>query len=204
MNDSDFKNLKGYVDYDRDLLPKLNKTQKIKYFYNQRVKKLILNPLHEMHESMMEEKKDCSPLLCFGNCICCSIEAFGKFYTGRTERGNSRANFRKFIEKYMDKEFFLKEFKGKKYADLLWDDFRNGIAHGFVIKSGGFEHHQPKYFQIKKIGGRDELEIDTQSFYKDFLNGVRKYLNDLKKSGVTDDIFKNFNIAFTNLYIRGK
>ncbi len=204
MNDSDFKNLKGYVDYDRDLLPRLNKTQKIKYFYNQRVKKLILNPLHEMHESMMEEKKDCSPLLCFGNCICCSIEAFGKFYTGRTERGISGANFRKFIEKYMDKEFFLKEFKGKKYVDLLWDDFRNGIAHGFVIKSGGFEHHQPKYFQIKKIGGRDELEIDTQSFYKDFLNGVRKYINDLKKSGVTDDIFKNFNIAFTDLYIRGK
>jgi hypothetical protein len=204
MNDRDFKNLKGYVDYDRHLLPKLSETQKIKFFYNKRVKKLILNPLHEMYESMMQEKRDCSPLLCFGNCICCSIEAFGKFYTGRTERGSSGANFRKFIENYMNKEFFSKKFKGKKYVDLLWNDFRNGIAHGFVIKSGGFEHHQPKYFQIKNIAGRDELEIDTQSFYKDFLTGVKQYVNDLKKSRVIDDIFKNFNKAFTDLYIKGK
>jgi len=204
MNDYDFRNLTGYVDYDRELLPKLNKTQQINYFYNKRVKKLILNPLHEMYVSMMEEKKDSSPLLCFGNCICCSIEAFGKFYTGRTERGNSGSNFRKFIEKYMDKEFFSKEFKGKKYVDLLWDDFRNGIAHGFVIKSGGFEHHQPRYFQIKKIGGRDELEIDTQSFYKDFLNGIKQYINDLKKIRATGAIFRDFNKAFTDLYITGK
>ena len=204
MNKSDFKNLTGYVDYDRNNLPNLNKSQKIQYFYNKRVNKLILNPLHEMYNSIMQEKRNCSPLLCFVNCICCSIEAFGKFYTSRTQRGCSGNNFKDFIREYMDKECFAGTFNSKTFVDLLWDNFRNGIAHGFVIKSGGFEHNQPKYFQIKNIKGRHELEIDLQHFYKDFLNGIKKYINELRKSKITDPIFKNFDKTFIDLYIKGK
>jgi hypothetical protein len=204
MNKSDFKKLTGYVDYDRNDLPKLNKSQKIQYFYNKRVKKLILNPLREMYTSIMKQKKNCSPLLCFGNCICCSMEAFGKFYTARTQTGFSGKNFKDFIKKYMDNEFFTGTFNGKRFVDLLWDDFRNGIAHGFVIKSGGFEHNQPKYFQIKNIKGKNELEIDLKHFYKDFLDGIKKYINDLRKSRITDPIFKNFDKTFIDLYIKGK
>lgn len=104
----------------------------------------------------------------------------------------------------MDKEFFTGTFNGKNYVDLLWKDFRNGIAHGFVIKSGGLEHHQPKYFQIKTIKGKNELEIDLQRFYKDFLNGIRNYIKHIQKSKVKDSIFQNFDKTFIDLYIKGK
>jgi hypothetical protein len=87
---------------------------------------------------------------------------------------------------------------------LLWDNFRNGIAHGFVIKSGGFEHNQPKYFQVKNNNGKNELEIGLDHFYKDIRNGIQKYINDLRKSKITDQIFKNFDKTFIDLYVNDK
>ncbi len=204
MNEKEFKKLKGWVDYDRAKLSFLNKSQKIRYFYNKRVQYVLINPLDEMYQSLMKKKKESTTLLCFANCICCSIEAFGKFYTGKTQRGHSGPNFKKFVEVYMRSDYFTKYFKSKKYVDILWDDFRNGIAHGFTVKEGGFEHKLKNYFEIKNIRGKQQLEIEPTFFYKDFLKGIKKYIQDLRKSKLADDIYKNFDKTFTEIFIQGK
>jgi len=200
VTESDFKKITGWIDYDRNDLVKLNKLQKIQYFYDKRVKMILLNPLKLMYKEIMKENKRCSPLLCFGNCICCSIEAFGKFYTGRTQGQNSGKNFRGFIKQYMDSSYFIQRYNSEKYVNILWEDFRNGIAHGFAIKRGGFQHNLKSYFQIIN----KQLEIEPTLFYHDFLRGVKKYIEDLESSQDTDKIYRNFNKTFTDIYIRGK
>ena len=100
----------------------------------------------------------------------------------------------------MDPQFSKKNFNGKRYVDLLWDDFRNGLAHGFTIKQGGFEHCAI-YFQEKPIDGFKQLEIDPTNFFEDFKQAISKYLNRLRASSLTDTVRKNFNKAFSDLYI---
>jgi hypothetical protein len=129
------------------------------------------------------------------------LEALGKFYTGKTSRGNSGANFRAFVDKYMDHRF-LQTLHGVTYLDLLWENFRNGLAHGFTIKNGGFEF-QRSYFQIKTIGAIDKLEIDPEHFYNDFTRGVAKYIRDLRAASPTQPISVNFEKAFQDIFIRG-
>jgi hypothetical protein len=202
MNEKEFQKLKGWVDYDRVELPSLNKSQKIRYFCNKRVKYVLLNPLDEMYQSLMKEKNESSILLCFANCICCSIEAFGKFYTGKT--GQSGNNFKEFVKKYMHSNYVTQRFNSKRYVDILWNCFRNGLAHGFTIKNGGFEHNLKELFKIKNIRSKKQLVIDPTLFYRDFRKGVRKYIQDLKKSKLADPIYKNFDKTFTEIFIKGK
>ncbi len=199
----EFNKLKGWVDNERNILPHLSTKQKIQYF-EKRLKRVLLLPLKDIYSDFKKEKKHSSTLLCLGTVICCAIEALGKFYTGRTARGNAGRNFKAFVKEYMNSKFRTEQFNGRLYCDLLWEDFRNGLAHGFAIKSGGFEH-QDVYFKTKLFNcGREQLEIDPSLFYTDFHNGVKDYLIKLKLSKSTDIILKNFLITFGHIFINGQ
>lgn len=202
MTDKDFKRLTGWVDYDRPLLKAqaLTKSQEIIYF-KKRIRMILLLPLKEMYTSLMKRKKRSSTVVCFGTCICCSIEALGKFHTGKLGEGNSGPNFRQFVKDYMDPKY-LQTLNNKPYVNILWTSFRNGLAHGFTIKQGGFEHHH-SYFQIKNIGGVDLLEIDPTKFYNDFRHSVDKFIDKLNKASLTDQVYINFHKAFDEVFIRG-
>jgi hypothetical protein len=196
----DFKKLTHWVDYDRPLLPSLTKNQQIIYL-EKRLKKVVLIPIRELYASLMKDKKRSSTVLCFGTCVCCSIEALGKFYTGKVSRGNSGPNFRAFVKAYMSPDF-LKKLDGSSYVNLLWKNFRNGLAHGFAIKRGGFEQNS-SYFQVKVIDGIKQLEIDPSHFYQDFVNSISKYICDLKTASPSDTLYLEFKKAFDAVFIKG-
>ena len=99
-------------------------------------------------------------------------------------------------------EDYSQRFNGVPYKRLLWDDFRNGLAHGFTIKNGGFDF-QSNYFEVKPVGGVNQLEIDPKLFYMDFLAGFNAYVNDVKNASPTDKIYVNFNNAFSGIFISG-
>ena len=162
---------------------------------------VLLSPLRELFRSMEKHKRNSSTVLCFGTCICCAIEALGKFYTGRLNRGNSWDNFEKWIAKYMDKDF-SKTFNGVQYKKLLWDDFRNGLAHGFTIKNGGYDF-QINYFEVKSVGGVNQLEIDPKLFYQDFLAAFNSYISDLERASISDSLYLKFDHAFKGIFILG-
>jgi hypothetical protein len=162
---------------------------------------VLLSPLRELFSSMEKHKKNSSTVLCFGTCACCAIEALGKFCTGRLGRRTSWHNFEKWIDKYMHKDF-SKTFNGIKYKRLLWDDFRNGLAHGFTIKNGGYDF-QTNYFEVKSVCGVNQLEIDPKQFYLDFLSGFNSYIADLKKASPSDTIYRNFDKTFKGIFISG-
>lgn len=162
---------------------------------------VLLYPLRELFRSIEKRKKNSSTILCFGTCVCCAIEALGKFYTGRLNRGNSWDNFDKWIANYMDKDF-SKIFNGVQYKKLLWDDFRNGLAHGFTIKNGGYDF-QTYYFEVKLVGGVNQMEIHPKLFYQDFLSGFNLYLTDLENALISDSIYLKFDHAFNGIFILG-
>jgi hypothetical protein len=72
------------------------------------------------------------------------------------------------------------------------------LAHGLAICHGGFEH-QPEYFVIKKVSGKECLYIDPKRFYNDFRSALGKLLKDIKKAQLTSDIHVNFTPLF--LYV---
>ncbi|MBI5059363.1 hypothetical protein HZB60_06235 [candidate division KSB1 bacterium] len=200
MNTKEFRKLQGWIDYERHRLHDLNKEQEILYF-EKRLKMILLIPANEMYKSIMRKRKNSSAVLCFGTCICCAIEALGKFHTGVLERNNGWKNFESWIKSYMDKGYFQKH-NNDTYARILWDDFRNGLAHGFTIKNGGFEE-DVKYFKLKSINGIMQLEIDPKHFYEDFRSGVDKYIDLLKKASISDSMYLRFNHAFRGVFILG-
>ena len=202
MRESDFRNLSGWVDIDRLHLESFTKSQKIRYFHA-RVQRTVIAPLRRMCANVRLGTKHENPLLCFGTCICCAIEALGKFYTGRLSgRGVSRANFIAFVENYMNPGWLGHSFAGQRYVDQLWASFRNGLAHGFVIKRGGFEYQRVP-FRVKIVGGVQQLEVDPARLFRDFRRGLATFVRDLRGARPLDPLFVNFYIAFDGVFIRG-
>jgi hypothetical protein len=201
MREQDFKSLTGWVDYDRPHLPGLTKSQEIRYF-QRRLKRTVLAPLWRMCIDDTRGWTNESPVLCFGTCVCCAIEALGKFYTGKIGRGVSGHNFVAFVQKYMDPGWLANSFKGQRYVDHLWASFRNGLAHGFVIKEGGFER-QRTLFEVKPVRGAQQLEIDPTRLFRDFKCGAGRFARDLRAASTSDPLFVNFHTAFDGVFIRG-
>lgn len=201
MRESDFRALRGWVDYDRPYLGNLTKSQEIRYF-SRRVQRTVLRPLRRMCADDRRGWKIESPLLCFGTCICCAIEALGKFQTGQLGKEKNAANFKSFVRGYMDPAWNTNQFASKPYVDHLRDSFRNGLAHGFTIKRGGFER-QASYFKVKTVSGIQELEVDPDKLFRDFKRGFTRFIADLRAAKNSDPAYHRFHDAFQGVFVRG-
>ncbi len=199
MNSIDFKNLTGWIDYDRAQLPSLTDKQKVAYFVK-RLNMTLIKPLRNLYKGISKDKKE-SAILLFGTCICCAIEALGKFHNGGSGHGNE-SKFKSFLHAYMHANFSTRVLDGAGYDRILWKFFRNGLAHGFAISHGGFEHG-PQYFRERSIGGKKTLIIDPKHFHNDFKKAVSRYIKDLRKANSSDTIFINFEKIFDDVFIRG-
>lgn len=199
MNSRQFSTLKGWVDYDRPFLSQLTYKQKITWF-QRRLNLTLIKPLKYVYRGVSRSSQQ-SALLILATTICCAIEAMGKFYSGGS--GNNHARFSKFLEGFMHSDFLNCDIQGTNYGDILRRYFRNGLAHGFAICHGGFEH-QATYFSVKTNGKKQTLLIDPKTFLDDFLNGVKKYLDALQKASVTHKIAQDFEKVFKDVFIDGK
>lgn len=107
------------------------------------------------------------------------IEALGSFITARPE-DDKRANFFAFMTAYMKP--WNKHIPNSPYAPLgdmkaiLWEHFRNGIAHGFCIERGGIDNEAdgPRW-----IVGPNSLHIGPNPFFQDFRLGLDSFFADL-------------------------
>lgn len=200
------KDLRGWLDYDRDRLPALSPGERIDYF-EKRVRKVAVNPLRRiLTTEIVVEGEDSSALLIFGVSVCCAIEATGKFLTGGLRgKGANEKRFHAFLDGYMSAEFHSKTVGGLTYGEALWRHFRNGLAHGFAVCHGGFEGtaRQP-YFDVRRISGYECLEVNPTLFFNDYAAGFERYLADLRGAGVSDTLSVDFNSVFEKVFIRGE
>lgn len=193
--------LSYYIDYDRPELPGLSYHERISYLEN-RLQRILLKPLNEMLDRITHPLEDYSPILIYANAICCAIESMGKFLNGNINLP-SNSVFKDFIQKYMHPDFSTKRFNGQLYMEILWADYRNGIAHCFYIKNGGLEV-MSQNFRLHNDKCYPMLEIEPEFLLRDFESGVNKYLDDLRKANLPDAIAVNFMKIFNDLYILGK
>jgi hypothetical protein len=196
------RQLRGWIDYERQFLPALAPAERIDYF-EKRVGLVAINPLCRiLRTEIIVSGEESSALLIFGLSICCAIEAAGKFLTGG--KGGNAARFHAFVNGYMSSDFAAKTFGGRTYGEALWDHFRNGLAHGFAVCHGGFEGNPGQdYFAVRTIAGVQALEINPTSLFEDFAGGFEKYLQDLRAAGPADQLFVAFNHVFEQVFIRG-
>lgn len=197
------KDLRGWIDYDRDRLPSLSPADRIDYF-ERRVRLVAVSPLRRiLATEIIVQGEDSSALLIFGVSVCCAIEAAGKFLTGGVV-GNA-LRFHSFLNKYMSPDFRAKTIDGLVYGEALWRHFRNGLAHGFTVCHGGFEGGPGEpYFLARKICGRDSLEVNPTMFFSDYVAGFERYLADLRAASLNDPLFMGFNNVFEKVFIRGE
>jgi len=200
MNSKQFKNLKGWVDYDRPFLSTLTYKQKVTWFHK-RLNLTLIKPIKYVYRGVSRSSQQ-SALLIFATSACCAIEALGKFYSGGG-RGFKHDYFREFLKKFMAADYMRRSIDGKTYEYILWNYFRNGLAHGFATCHGGFEH-QTSYFSVKTSSSKRTLIIDPKNFLDDFLYGIKKYLSELRAASVEDTIAQNFEKVFKDVFIDGK
>jgi len=151
------------------------------------------------------------------------IEALGSFLpenkTITKEHYNKNKNsrnyfaFKQFIVNYMrDWDVSVKgtdyrDKEGLRYEDvyiplILWDYFRNGIAHAFVVKGGGIEYEADKTGFLIKYDGY--LEIGPIKFFQDFEKALENYFAEVREPYRTRFI-SQFNKAYPgrrSAYIR--
>ncbi len=201
------KKFSYWADEDRDRLRCCDHDQKINWF-KERVQMVLIRPLeHIVTSDIMLGRPNSSALLIVGVAICCAIEAMGRFIlNGRPDRENKDC-FKAFAHKYMSPDLELKRIGRRRtsYSTLLWRDFRNGIAHGFTVKHGGFFGSKVgPYFNVDRVDGRDVLKVNPYRFYADFRQGFDKYLRALRNAGTNDPLRVNFLHTFDEIFIEGR
>ena len=201
MKWTDYSNLTGWVDYDRNSLHQLTYIQKI-YYFDKRLNMVLFKPMNEILRSISKSQSaNQSFLLIFATSACCSIEALGKFMKGRfgnpPPRDGNWQRFQTFLKR-MDPDYRHQRLGNETYGKILWKYFRNGLAHGFTICHGGFEF-QSQYFTVRN----NTLLIDPKHFFQDFSNAYKRYLKDLRDKNNLS-LCNNFEYIFKEVFINGR
>jgi len=144
------------------------------------------------------------------------IEALGSFlpesnkitkeHYQKNKKSRNYFAFKQFMVKFMPdwdicvEDTDYRDKRGKRYEKvyiplILWDYFRNGIAHAFVVQGGGIEFEADKVppgYEIKYDG---YLEIGPIRFFQDFEKGVKSYFEEVREHYGKEFLCK-FNEAY--------
>jgi len=189
------KKISLFFDYnDKSVLKALNFNDKVT-FLQERAKLVFLDSLEELFYLEREKALTKFHLLNATTIICCAIEGLGHYLTGTDEAG---ASFKEFIKEFMDPEFqktLTVNGKPFSYSDIAWEDFRNGLAHGFYIKRGGIERENFYFHFDHKIG----LQVNIDCFFSDFKNAFVSFFDKLQSSDEKSIFGKTFTRRFEEL-----
>lgn len=173
---------------DHDDLSNRTIDEKIEWLHN-RVMKIFVAPVKRF---ISNDNHD----LAIGviTLICCAIEALGHFKNGRTDknkfRGSDKEDFQEFICKYTP--------KANTISVELYEYFRCGLAHAFVIERGGIEGEvDDLYKKVKRK--QDFYEVNPWKLFELLENGIKKYFENLKDKSRTqlrEDFLKRFDYSF--------
>jgi len=200
MTPAEFRKLTFWVDYDRRKLGALTDGQRIEYF-RRRTNLVALRPFRDLLRGIRPESRRSSTVLCLGTCVCCAIEAIGRFHAGKVKEDGG-ACFRAFVHDFMSPSY-SRLLGSSTYSSHLWKYFRNGLAHGLAITRGGLEASS-RYLRRRKRGGVQQLVIDPERLQSDLEAAVAKFIAALKTSPDRAQRMERFNRVFEALWVRGR
>jgi len=192
----------GWIHLDRLRLTKATLPERIDWF-EYRVNLVAISPLAHILDTQITADPDSSALLIAGVSLCSAIEATGKFITGtQTPAGKpipNNARFKRFVTEYMSPDLSRLRIGSPLYMAIIWDDFRNGLAHGFAVRGGGFNGNRGgPYFGVNPDGS---LNVNPAVFFDDFVQGFQRYISDVRAGGSKLPMFRNM---FEAVFIRGE
>jgi hypothetical protein len=99
----------------------------------------------------------------------------------------------------MSKELSSRHVGKRSYSTIIWEDFRNGLAHGFAVYGGGFVGNRGNpYFGLDASGS---LTVNPAALFDDFAQGFERYIADLRAG---DPKVATFAKMFERVFIEGK
>lgn len=111
------------------------------------------------------------------------VEALGSFLTPLNipkRKGYNRQNFDIFIATYMP------QWKTPRIRTFLWEQVRNGIAHGFRIEGGGIDNEAD---DTRWVVTPTLVQIGPNTFFREFRDGVNQFLVDIEAQPATRATF---------------
>jgi hypothetical protein len=125
------------------------------------------------------------------------IESCGSFM-GIT---NNNDRFNAFIRTYLPAEWSQKipQMGSEKFNKILWQKFRNPLAHGFHIENGGIEYlASDDLFETRSVNGKTILEINPEVAFCQFHNSLDKFFININSthSLVRKHFFTRFNEVY--------
>jgi hypothetical protein len=184
LNGKEFSLFKDYSLKHRGDLMALQMDDKLKYL-EERARLVFLDALDEWLGILNSKDLSSFHELNIITLVCCAIEGLGHFLTGDDNSGKA---FRQFIKEFMP--------AFSPIQNELWNDFRNGLAHGFYIKHGGIEKGLRKPF--KSDGGKG-IELDFDIFVSDFKTAFDNFFKKLETE--KEKFEENFAARFKEVLI---
>jgi hypothetical protein len=127
------------------------------------------------------------------------VEALGSFLEPDLgdSRGDNKRMFESFVEKYLPVWWRKAVSSGTpNVTDLIWKNFRNGVAHGFQISPpGSLEFLETEPFRWESQ--MKVVQVCPLHFFNDLDLGVRRYCLDLKSK---QDVLEKFIRRFKSVY----
>ncbi len=160
-----------YSDYDSDSGVKLLSTDAKIDYLEKRINKILISPI----QAFFSFRKPDSPIwdLNMGICalICEGITGLSTY----ADKGTDYERIKSFFEKFM----YPHDSGKSTYTELIWQDVRCQLSHGFHIRKARIETDPTKHFTLDS---KHRLIIDLESFFDDFKKGCHLYFSTLKQT----------------------
>jgi len=176
-------------------------TKRIRMTFLDPLRAIFLNPPSPVFEQLMDttSSQPRSFSIAIMSVMLNGVEALGSFlepgHIG--EQGGNKKMFEAFVEKYLP-TWWRKPVPGcnPDITFLLWECFRNGVAHGFQITPPGsleFLEAEPYRWESQmKV-----VQVCPLHFFNDLDLGVSNYCLDLKSN---QDVLDKFIRRFQQVY----
>jgi len=160
-----------------------------------RVNKMLIIPLKRIRK-IFNRSTEMSGLkhvgLCITTVVLCASESFGRFLEGEgARRGVGRQCFKSFIKTYMPNL--------KRYQNILWNGYRNCLAHGFRIARGRIRTSIGCLYITPENSEMGVLEIELWNFFTEFTHAVERYFKELRDP-TNNCLRKKFIDSFKSVY----
>lgn len=160
-------------ELEKGILSRLSDPGKVKWLQG-RINKVFVAPLRKIiHDDPKAENpfrsSECDFMVAAFSVLLNGIESLGSFLT-------SNKGFKMFIENY------LKEWN--QIIETLWENYRCGIAHGFVIDKGKGailydRKRAEKYWYVENDKAK-WLVVDPEKMLNDLEKGIDQFFKDMR------------------------
>ena len=177
-----------------DDLTALSEQDRIEWFEG-RFDKTIIRPLRAVRRIGVDNPEIWDLNLGVVTIICSAIQAVGSFYSPGSK---DRVAFVRFVCDFMNPVLRLTASgRNRSYAEILYDQFRSGLAHGFSIIGHEVATRPSEYI----VDDNGYVSIDLWTLFEDLESGFSSYTKVLlSDAGVRASFLNRFDDVFVRPY----